>query len=84
MLTLNKQEKKAVDKIISAISEYVQVEPMQITPVSVLSLSKSVGALIIPFPVLLFFEDKHRQRRMIPAVIILVYDNRIFFRRKLF
>lgn len=37
VLTLNEQEEKKVDKIISAISKYIQLEPMQITPASVLS-----------------------------------------------
>ena len=39
MLTLNEQEEKAIDKIISAIADYIQIEPMQVasTPVSVLS-----------------------------------------------
>ena len=37
MLTLNEQEEKAVDKIISAIADYIQIEPMEITPASMLS-----------------------------------------------
>ena len=37
MLTLNEQEGKVIDKIIAAISDYIQLEPMQITPASVLS-----------------------------------------------
>ena len=37
MLTLNEQEEKAIDKIIAAISNLIQLEPMQITPISVLS-----------------------------------------------
>ena len=37
LLTLNEQEETAIDKIISAISNYMRLEPMQLTPVSVLS-----------------------------------------------
>ncbi len=37
LLTLNEQEEKVIDKIISAIADYIQLEPMQITPASVLS-----------------------------------------------
>ena len=37
LLTLNEHEEKVIDKIIAAISDYVQVEPMIITPTSVLS-----------------------------------------------
>lgn len=37
MLTLNEQEEKVIDKIILAIADYIQIEPMQIAPVSVLS-----------------------------------------------
>ena len=37
LLTLNGQEEKAIDKIISAINDYIQIEPMQIAPVSILS-----------------------------------------------
>jgi len=37
VLTLNEQEEKITDKIISAIADYIQIEPMQIAPVSVLS-----------------------------------------------
>ena len=37
MLTLDEQEEKAIDKIIAAISNLIQLEPMQITPISVLS-----------------------------------------------
>ena len=39
LLTLNEQEEKVIDKIISAITDYIQFEPMQIAPASVLSLS---------------------------------------------
>lgn len=39
LLTLNEQEETAIDKIISAISDYIQIEPMQITTASVLSFS---------------------------------------------
>ena len=37
MLTLNEQEEKVTDKIISAIADYIQLEPMQVAPVSILS-----------------------------------------------
>lgn len=37
LLTLNEQEETAIDKIISAISDYIQIEPMQTTTASVLS-----------------------------------------------
>ncbi len=39
LLTFNEQEEKVIDKIIAAISDYVRLDPMQITitPVSVLS-----------------------------------------------
>ena len=37
LLTLNELEENAVDKIIAAISDYIQVEPMPVAPVSVLS-----------------------------------------------
>ncbi len=37
VLTLNEQEEKAIDKIISAIADYIQIEPMQVAPVSILS-----------------------------------------------
>lgn len=37
LLTLNEQEEKVIDKIISAINDYIQIEPMQIAPVSILS-----------------------------------------------
>lgn len=29
LLALNEQEEKAIDKIISAIADYIQIEPMQ-------------------------------------------------------
>lgn len=32
LLTLNEQEEKMIDKIITAISDYIQIEPMEITP----------------------------------------------------
>ena len=35
--TTDEQEETAIDKIISAISNYMRLEPMQLTPVSVLS-----------------------------------------------
>ncbi len=37
MLTLNEQEEKVIDKIISAIADYIQIEPIQVAPASVLS-----------------------------------------------
>lgn len=37
VLTLNEQEENAIDKIIAAISDYIQIEPMEITPASMLS-----------------------------------------------
>ena len=37
VLTLNEQEEKVTNKIISAIADYIQIEPMQIAPVSILS-----------------------------------------------
>ncbi len=37
LLTLNEQEEKAIDKIIAAINNYIQIEPIQIAPVSILS-----------------------------------------------
>lgn len=37
LLTLNKQEEKVIDKIISTIADYIKIEPMQVAPVSVLS-----------------------------------------------
>ena len=37
MLTFDEQEEKAIGKIIAAISNLIQLKPMQITPVSVLS-----------------------------------------------
>ena len=37
VLTLNEQEEKAINKIISAITDYIQIEPMQVAPVSILS-----------------------------------------------
>jgi len=37
VLTLNEQEETVTDKIISAIADYIQIEPMQIAPVSILS-----------------------------------------------
>lgn len=40
MLTLNEQEEIVIDKIIAAISDYIQLEPMQIAPISVLSFSE--------------------------------------------
>ena len=37
VLTLIEQEEKAINKIISAIADYIQIEPMQVAPVSILS-----------------------------------------------
>ena len=37
MLTLNEQEEKVTDKIISAIAGYIQIEPMQVASAPVLS-----------------------------------------------
>lgn len=37
VLTLNEQEEKAIDKIISALADYIQLEAVQVFPVSVLS-----------------------------------------------
>lgn len=37
LLTLNEQEELVIDKIISAISDYIQLEAVQIAPISVLS-----------------------------------------------
>ena len=37
MLTLNEQEETVTNKIISAIADYIQIEPMQIAPAPVLS-----------------------------------------------
>ncbi len=37
VLTLNEQEENAIDKIISAIADYIQIVPMQVAPVSILS-----------------------------------------------
>lgn len=37
LLTLNEQEEKIIDKIIAALSDHIQLEPMQVTPASVLS-----------------------------------------------
>ena len=49
VLTLNEQEEKAINKIIAAISNYIQVEPMEIKPASVLS-----------FPGLEIRQNQHR------------------------
>ena len=37
VLALNEQEEKAIDKIIIAISDCIQLEPIQVAPVSILS-----------------------------------------------
>lgn len=49
MLTLNEQEEKVLDKIIAAISDYIQVETIQTAPVPVLS-----------FPGLEIRQNQHR------------------------
>ena len=49
LLTLNEQEEKMIDKIITAISDYIQIEPMEITPASMLS-----------FPGLEIRQNQHR------------------------
>ncbi len=49
LLTLNEQEETAIDKIISAISDYIQIEPMQ------------DHASVLSFPGL---EIKQNQRRV--------------------
>lgn len=51
MLTLNEQEETVTDKIISAIADYIQIEPLQVAPAPVLS-----------FPGL---EIRQRQRRVL-------------------
>ena len=37
VLALNEQEEKAIDKIIMTISDCIQLEPIQVAPVSILS-----------------------------------------------
>lgn len=37
MLTLNEQEEKVIDKIMAAISDYIQLEPIQVAPAPILS-----------------------------------------------
>ena len=37
MLTLNEQEEKVTDKIISANADYIPIETMEVAPVSILS-----------------------------------------------
>ena len=37
LITLNEQEELAIGKIISAISDYIQLEAVQVAPISVLS-----------------------------------------------
>ena len=37
LLTLNEQEEKAIDKIIAALSDYIELDNVQIAPVSILS-----------------------------------------------
>ena len=49
LLTLNEHEETVIDKIIVAISDYIQIEPMEITPTSVLS-----------FPGLEIRQNQHR------------------------
>ena len=49
LLTLNEQEEKMIDKIITAISDYIQLEPMEITP-----------AFVLSFPGLEIRQNQHR------------------------
>ncbi len=49
LLTLNEHEETVIDKIIAAISDYIQIEPIEITPASVLS-----------FPGLEIRQNQHR------------------------
>ncbi len=49
LLTLNEHEEKVIDKIIAAISDYIQLENMQIVPASALS-----------FPGLEIRQNQHR------------------------
>ena len=37
LLALNEQEEKAIDKIIAALSDYIELDNVQIVPVSILS-----------------------------------------------
>ncbi len=37
LLTLNEQEENAIDKIIATLSDYIELETVQITTTSVLS-----------------------------------------------
>ena len=37
LLTLNQQEEKVINKVISAIADCIQIEPMQVAPVYILS-----------------------------------------------
>ena len=37
LLTLSEQEEKAIDKIIAALSDYIELDNVQIAPVSILS-----------------------------------------------
>ena len=37
LLALNEQEEKAIDKIIAALSDYIELDNVQIAPVSILS-----------------------------------------------
>lgn len=46
LLTLNEQEEKMIDKIITAISDYIPIEPMEITPVSMLYSSTKLNAVL--------------------------------------
>ena len=39
LLTLNEQEELVIEKIISAISDYIQLEAVQVAPISLLSFS---------------------------------------------
>ena len=37
LLTLNEQEEKAIEKIISTLYDYIELDNVQIAPVSILS-----------------------------------------------
>jgi len=40
LLTLNEQEENAIDKIISALADYIELETVQVVPASVLSFPR--------------------------------------------
>lgn len=70
LLTLDEQEEKIIDKIISALSNYIQLEDIQVTPVSVLS-----------FPGLEIRQSQHRgmmiERLSFPGIFFCL---KMFFR----